>query len=92
LRQAVEDGPIPAIHGVVRWRLVDLAHWVFEEFRVSISKQTLSRELRVMGFRKLSARPRHHAKDENVWQFMRENWLSSCDAARRRFRPWSKAG
>jgi putative transposase len=37
LRQAVEDGPIPAIHGVVRWRLVDLAHWVFEEFRVSIS-------------------------------------------------------
>jgi transposase len=66
LRQAVEDGPIPAIHGVVRWRLVDLAHWVFEEFRVSISKQTLSRELRAMGFRKLSARPRHHAKDEEA--------------------------
>lgn len=63
LRQVVEDGPIPAIHGVVRWRLIDLAQWVFEEFRVSISKQTLSRELRTMGFRKLSARPRHHAQD-----------------------------
>jgi transposase len=50
LRQVVEDGPTPAIHGVVRWRLIDLAQWVFEEFRVSISKQTLSRELRAMGF------------------------------------------
>jgi len=66
LRQVVEDGPIPAVHGVVRWRLIDLAQWVFEEFRVSISKQTLSRELRAMGFRKLSARPRHHAQDEEA--------------------------
>ncbi len=64
LRQMVEDGPIPAIHNVVRWRLVDLIGWVFEEFRISISKQTMSRELRAMGFRKLSARPRHHAKSE----------------------------
>ena len=65
-RQVVEDGPIPAVHGVVRWRLIDLAQWLFEEFRVSISKQTLSRELRRMGFRKLSARPRHHAQDEEA--------------------------
>jgi hypothetical protein len=35
LRQIVEDGPIPAVHGVVRWRLIDLAQWAFEEFRVS---------------------------------------------------------
>ena len=48
---------------VVRWRLIDLVQWVFEEFRISISKQTLSRELRALGFRKLSARPRHHAQD-----------------------------
>src|ERR1700680_3407985 len=40
----VESGPIPAVHGVVRWRLIDLAQWVFEEFGVSISAQTLSRE------------------------------------------------
>ncbi|HJY49261.1 MAG TPA: IS630 family transposase, partial [Stellaceae bacterium] len=66
LRQAVEDGPIPALHGVVRWRLIDLAQWLFEEFRVSISKPTLSRELRHMGFRKLSARPRHHGQDEEA--------------------------
>jgi transposase len=59
----IENGPIPAVHGVVRWRLLDLVQWVFEEFRLQISKQTLSRELRAMGFRKLSARPRHHAQD-----------------------------
>ena len=69
-RQAVvrmiESGPIPAIHGVVRWRLIDLAQWICEEFRIIIAKQTLSRELRAMGYRKLSARPRHHAQSEGV--------------------------
>ena len=28
----IESGPIPAVHGVVRWRLIDLAQWIFEEF------------------------------------------------------------
>ena len=60
----VDAGPIPAVHGVVRWRLVDLIQWIWEEFRITISQQTLSRELRAMNYRKLSARPRHHAKSE----------------------------
>src|SRR6516225_2871276 len=66
LRRVVEEGPMPAIHGVVRWRIVDLMQWLWEEFRLSVSQQTMSRELRALGFRKLSARPRHHAKDEAV--------------------------
>ena len=46
-RQAlVESGPIPAIHGVVRWRRKDLAHWIFEEFRISVDETTVGRELR----------------------------------------------
>ena len=57
---------MPAIHGVVRWRLIDLMQWIFEEFRVTIAMQTLSRELRAMGYRKLSARPRHHAQAEGA--------------------------
>jgi putative transposase len=69
-RQAVarmiESGPIPAVHGVVRWRLIDLSQWIFEEFRITIAKQTLSRELRAMGYRKLSARPRHHAQADGA--------------------------
>lgn len=58
----LENGPIPAVHGVVRWRIVDLCQWIFEEFRIAVSQQTLSRMLRKMGYRKLSARPRHHAQ------------------------------
>src|SRR4051795_4297134 len=58
LAAMVESGPMPAIHGVVRWRLKDLAMWVWEEFRVSVSETTLSRILRALGYRKLSARPR----------------------------------
>ena len=66
LARMIESGPIPAVHGVVRWRLVDLCQWVFEEFRVHIAPQTMSRELHAMGYRKLSARPRHHAQAEGA--------------------------
>ncbi len=64
LMARIDEGPIPAVHEVVRWRLVDLVQWLWEEFRITISKQTLSRELRALAYRKLSARPRHHAKSE----------------------------
>ena len=66
LAEQVEAGPIPAAHGVVRWRLIDLAQWVWDEFGLSITKQTLSREMRALGFRKLSARPRHHGQKEDA--------------------------
>ena len=66
IARMIESGPIPAVHGVVRWRLIDLAQWIFEEFRITVAKQTLSRELRAMGYRKLSARPRHHAQAEGA--------------------------
>jgi transposase len=63
LARAVEDGPVPYRDGVVRWRLSDLAAWLHEEFSVSAHQSTVSRTLHAMGFRKLSARPRHHAQD-----------------------------
>jgi transposase len=66
LAAAIEAGPIPAAHGVVRWRLCDLGQWLWEEIRVSVSMQTLSREVRAMGYRKLSARPKHHAQAEGA--------------------------
>ena len=64
LQHILDQGPIPAVHGVVRWRLIDLVQWIFDEFRIAISKQTLSRAMRALGYRKLSARPRHHARSE----------------------------
>jgi transposase len=66
LAAIIESGPIPAVHGVVRWRLVDLIQWLWDEHRVPISKQTLSREVRALSYRKLSARPQHHAKNEQA--------------------------
>ena len=86
----IESGPIPAVHGVVRWRIVDLCQWVWDEFGLSITKQTLSREMRALGFRKLSARPRHHGqKEATIADFKKASqasWQKSddpCRAARR---------
>jgi transposase len=79
LAQLVEDGPILGVHGVVRWRLSDLAAWVMEKYRTSISEQTLSRYLREMGYRKLSARPRHHAQNrEAVAEFKKRMARPVC--------------
>src|SRR6202162_3366236 len=90
LKAVIESGPTAAIDGVVGWRLVHLCQWSWEEFRVGIAKQTLSRELRAMGYRKLSARPRHHAQaDGAIEDFKNASprlWLSSR-ATRRSIRP-----
>ena len=51
-RNATEEAPL------VRWLLIDLVPWLREEFRVSVIEATVGRELRALGFRKLSARPR----------------------------------
>lgn len=83
LRQVVEDGPIPAVHGVVRWRIIDLLQWLWDEFRVSVSKQTLSRELCALGFRKLSARPRHHAKGPDAAEAFKKTSPPSWRRSRR---------
>jgi len=78
LTAIVESGPIPAVHGVVRWRIVDLCQWIFEEFRVVVSKQTMSRELRAMNYRKLSARPRHHAQAAGaIEDFKKPSWAAA---------------
>ena len=74
LCEIVESGPIPAIHGVVRWRLKDLVHWLWEEFRVCLDESTVSRELKALGFVKISARPRHRAQNE----FVREGFKKAC--------------
>ena len=64
LVRIVESGPIPAVHGVVRWRRKDLALWIYEEFGISLEESSVGRELRALGFRKISARPRHQGQNE----------------------------
>ena len=86
LARVVESGPIPAIHGVVRWRLKDLALWIYEEFRVSLDESTVSRELKALGFRKVSARPRHYAQNELAI----EDFKKTSRLRWRRFAPSSR--
>lgn len=84
----VEQGPIPAIHGVVRWRLVDLAQWLHDEFSVSLDETNISRELKKLGYVKLTARPRHHAQNEQAMEAFkkgasRPSWQRSGRPSRR---------
>jgi len=85
LARIVEDGPIPAVHGVVRWRLVDLMAWVGDEFGISLSEAAMSRQLRSLGFVKISARPRHHAQNEHAIEAFKKtsppNWRRSARAS-----------
>lgn len=75
LMEIVEQGPIPAVHGVVRWRLIDLVQWLHEEFAVSLDVTTVGRELRRLGYVKLTARPRHHAQNEQALEAFKRGAL-----------------
>ena len=66
LAQLVETGPDRAVHGVVRWRRVDLKRLVAERFGVAYHERTIGKILHQLGFRHISARPRHPAQDERI--------------------------
>jgi len=88
LVDVVERGPIPAIHGVVRWRLIDLVQWLHDEFAVSLDETTVSRELKKLGYVKLTARPRHHAQNEHALEAFKKgallpSWQRSEQPSRR---------
>lgn len=88
LAEAVERGPIPAIHGVVRWRLIDLVQWLHDEFAVSLDETTVGRELKKLGYVKLTARPRHHAQNEMAMETFKKgalppSWQRSGTPSRR---------
>ena len=88
LVETVERGPIPAIHGVVRWRLIDLVQWLYDEFAVSLDVTTVGRELKKLGYVKLTARPRHHAQNELALEAFKKgalppSWQRSEELSRR---------
>src|SRR5215212_3827874 len=66
LAHLVETGPDRAVHGVVRWRRVDLQHLIAERLGVVYHERTVGKILKQLGFAHLSARPRHPAQDERI--------------------------
>jgi transposase len=63
LARIVKEGPIPAVHGVVRWRACDLIMRLYEEFALSVSDDTIYRALKDLGFSHVSARPKAYKQD-----------------------------
>src|SRR2546429_8601736 len=60
LARIVEEGPIAAIHGVVRWRAGDLILRLPDEFWLFVSDGTNYPSPKTLGFSHVSARPRAH--------------------------------
>src|SRR5262249_18293171 len=60
------EGPIAAIHGVVRWRACDLIMRLHEEFGLSVSDDTIYRALQTLGFSHVSARPKAYRQNADA--------------------------
>lgn len=78
LRQLVEDGPDPERDGVVRWRCVDLKRVLSERHAVDVSRVSLGRTLKKLGFSHISARPRQPGQDAEAiaaYKKTSPNWL-----------------
>lgn len=59
----VEAGPDPEHDGVVRWRRLDLKQRIETEFGVVMHERTVGKQLKPLGLRRLSVRPRHPKAD-----------------------------
>lgn len=63
LLELVLAGPDPEVHGVVRWRCVDLQAEVARRFSVEVHENTIGRWLHELGLTRLQPRPVHPKKD-----------------------------
>ena len=87
LARIVDEGPIPADHGVVRWRACDLIMRLHDEFGISVSDDTVYRALKDLGFSHVSARPRAYKQDPEAIEAFKKTstpaWRKSAAALRR---------
>lgn len=63
LAALVEAGPERERDGVVRWRCVDLQQQILARWNVAYHESTVGKLVRRLGFRHISARPRHLGQD-----------------------------
>jgi transposase len=90
LVRLIDEGPIPAIHGVVRWRACDLIMQLHEEFGLSVSDDTIYRALKELGFSHVSARPKAYKQDPDAMEAFKKTlpyaWRRSATSSRRAHR------
>jgi transposase len=87
LARIVEEGPIPAVHGVVRWRACDLIMRVHEEFGISVSDNTIYRALKDLGFSHLSARPKAYKQDPEAVEAFKKTFSARVAEVRAKLAP-----
>ena len=87
LARLVEEGPIPAVHGVVRWRACDLIMRLYEEFGLSVSDDTVYRALKDLGFSHVSARPRAYKQDPEAMEAFKKTFPPAWRRSARSLRP-----
>src|SRR3954453_14630915 len=63
LAALIEAGPEFERDGVGRWRCVDLQKLILSRWNIAYHERTIGKLLRRLGFRHISARPRHLGQD-----------------------------
>ena len=87
LARIVEEGPLPAIHDVVRWRACDLIQRLYEEFGISVSDDTVYRALKELGFSHVSARPKAYKQNAEAMEAFKKTFLPAWRKSGRSLRP-----
>jgi len=63
LKELVLAGPDLAVHGVTRWRCIDLCGVIAERYHVVVPERTVGKLLHRLGLTRLQPRPYHPKKD-----------------------------
>jgi transposase len=90
LTRLVEEGPIPAVDGVVRWRACDLIMRLHEEFGISVSDDTVYRALKDLSFSHVSARPKAYKQDADAMEAFKKTFPPAWRKSGRPRREWPR--
>src|SRR5262249_48176419 len=87
LARIVEEGPIAAIHGVVRWRACDLIMRLHEEVGLSVSDDTIYRALKTFGFSHVSAPPKAYRQNAHALDAVQKTFAERVEEIRAQLAP-----
>jgi hypothetical protein len=78
----LEEGPVPAVHGVARLRACGLIMRLHEEFRLSVLDDTIYRALKDFGFSHVSARPKAYKQDAEAVEAFKKRYRTCAGSPR----------
>src|SRR3954449_3802347 len=87
LAALIEAGPDFERDGVVRWRCVDLRQLILTRWNIAYHERTIGKLLRRLGFRHISARPRHLGQDPAAIEEFKKTLPNVWGRSRRRSIP-----